>query len=549
MNPLSQLRDRYLTNERFSAVVNAVIIVVMMTCVATMVIQVGQRLVPAWQGARWAGVALAVALEAVLSARLANKVNLSGWNWALSRATELVFIFIALKLVIYTWVGFGQLWTDLPRWQGNFNTFFDGEYLFACVLNGGVWLGSWTLAGTVLEMEGDVLLLETEHGIVESSRMVARRRLGAQVFGIGAFLLFLVALLRSNLNLVGIHSPALQTSLINVLLYFVLGLVLYSQGHFAVLRATWSLERIRISPHLAQRWTAYSLAMLLGVGLVVAVLPTSYSLGLLSTLGYLFNVVTLGVVAVTALVVALVSALMAWLAHLLGLSASPTAPLSSAPPLMLPPPSAAGPPVPWFQVLKSVFFWAVFLGVVGYSAYYYLSQRKGVAMFLRRSPLWRWLTGLWRLLRSGAKELNQILAAAVQEGWRRLRPARGDEAWRYVNLRKLSPRDRVRFFYQALLRRGGESGLPRRPSQTPYEYENDLTVSLPDVDADLAALTDGFIEARYSQHPSRPRRPTPCAATGNRCGWRCEPAARSGRAESAPPLAAASRSPFHGLRL
>ncbi len=500
MNRLNQLRDRFLMNERFSAVVNSVIIVVMMTCVATVVIQVGQRLVPEWQGGYWAGVALVVAVESVLSARLANKLNLSVWNWVLFRASELIFIFIALKLVIYARVGFGQLWADLPRWQSDFNSFFDGEYLFACVLNGGIWLGSWTLESTVLEMEGDLQLLEHDRDIRETGRAVARQRLGAEVFGIGALLLVLVAVLRSNLNLLGIYSPALQTSLTNVLLYFVLGLLLFSQAHFAVLRATWSLERIKISPDMAQRWTAYSVAMLVGVGLVVAVLPTRYSLGLLGTLSYILNAVTLAAMTVLVVGVALIASLLSWLAGLMGVKLAPLAP--TPPPRATPPPAVpTGPPVPWFDVLKSVAFWAVFLAIVGYAAYYYLSQRKGVAAFLRRTPLWRWLLGAWRLLRGGVSELNQMLTAAVQEGLRRLRPARGEEPWRYLNVRNLSPRDRVRFFYLALLRRSAESGLPRRPSETPYEYENDLTASLPESHEDLTALTDNFMEARYSQHP------------------------------------------------
>ena len=500
MNRLSQLRDRFLMNERFSAAVNAVIVVVMMTCVATMAIQVVERLLPGWHGGHWAGVALVVALESVLSTRLANRLNLSVWNSALYRITELVVIFIALKIVIYAWAGWGQLLADIPRWQSDFNTFFTGEYVFACVLNGGIWLGSWMMASATLDLEGDVLLLERDRGVIENSRTDARRRLAGQVFGIGALLLVMVALVRSNLSLLGIQAPALQSSLIVILIYFILGLLLISQAHFAVLRATWSLEHISISPGMAQRWTAYSVAMLVVVAVMVALLPTRYSLGLLSTLGYVFSAVSGVVMGVLAFGLLLIGTLLAMLANLLGvnLPAMPAAP----PPSTTPPPAVATGPSPlWYEVLKSAAFWVVFVGIVVYAAVYYLSRRKGLVKFLRRSSLWRWLTGVWRLLRGGMKELNQMLVAAVQDGWRRLRPARAEAGWRYVNVRNMSPRDRVRFFYQALLRRGAESGLPRQPSETPYEYEGDLTAALPDEDDDLAALTDGFVEARYSQHP------------------------------------------------
>ncbi len=501
MNRLSQLRDRFLMNERFSAAVNAVIIVAMMTCVATMAIQVVERLLPDWQGGHWAGVALVVALESVLSTRLANRLNLSVWSSVVYRITELVVVFIALKIVIYAWAGWGQLLADLPRWQSDFNTFFTGEYVFACVLNGGIWLGSWMMVSATLDLEGDLVLLERDREVIEKSRTDARRRLAGQVFGIGVLLLVMVALVRSNLSLLGIQAPALQSSLINILVYFVLGLLLISQAHFAVLRATWSQEHISISPGMAQRWTAYSVAMLVGVAAMVALLPTRYSLGLLSTLGYVFSAVSAVVLGVVAFGLMLIGTLLAMLAKLLGVSAPamPTAP--AAPPPTPPPAVAAGPSPLWYEVLKSAAFWVVFGGVVAYAAYYYLSRRKGLVKFLRRSSLWRWLTGVWRLLSGGMREFNQMLTAAVQDGWRRLRPARAEGGWRYINLRHLSPRDQVRFFYQALLRRGSESGLPRQPSETPYEYEGDLTAALPEQDDDLAALTDGFVEARYSQHP------------------------------------------------
>jgi len=58
----------------------------------------------------------------------------------------------------------------------------------------------------------------------------------------------------------------------------------------------------------------------------------------------------------------------------------------------------------------------------------------------------------------------------------------------------------VRFYYLALVRRGGEYGLPRQPDQTPREYQLKLQSSLPEIDEDLAAMTAAFYEARYSQH-------------------------------------------------
>jgi hypothetical protein len=58
----------------------------------------------------------------------------------------------------------------------------------------------------------------------------------------------------------------------------------------------------------------------------------------------------------------------------------------------------------------------------------------------------------------------------------------------------------VLFYYLALIRRGGETGLPRKPSQTPYEYGRFLDKSLPEVGESVDSLTESFMEARYSNH-------------------------------------------------
>ena len=50
------------------------------------------------------------------------------------------------------------------------------------------------------------------------------------------------------------------------------------------------------------------------------------------------------------------------------------------------------------------------------------------------------------------------------------------------------------------MRRASRLGLPRRQTQTPYEYASSLGPHLPDAQGELASLTDAFVEARYSLH-------------------------------------------------
>ncbi len=47
------------------------------------------------------------------------------------------------------------------------------------------------------------------------------------------------------------------------------------------------------------------------------------------------------------------------------------------------------------------------------------------------------------------------------------------------------------------LRRAGQVGWRRKPSQTPYEYQESLAEEAPASEADVAVLTQAFVEARY----------------------------------------------------
>ncbi len=51
-----------------------------------------------------------------------------------------------------------------------------------------------------------------------------------------------------------------------------------------------------------------------------------------------------------------------------------------------------------------------------------------------------------------------------------------------------------------MVRRGGETGLTRNASQTPYEYSQLLEAKMLEANEDLGAMTDAFVEARYSRH-------------------------------------------------
>ena len=102
----------------------------------------------------------------------------------------------------------------------------------------------------------------------------------------------------------------------------------------------------------------------------------------------------------------------------------------------------------------------------------------------------------------------QVCRTRLVEGWqnviarlegKRILPRPG-----WISLRSLDPRRQIYFFYLAMIRRGGEQGLTRNPSQTPSEYAVRLKSALPSASEDIDLITDAFIQARYSHREVDP---------------------------------------------
>ena len=499
----NHLHELFRWNERSSALMQNTLVILMLVCFSESLVQVGEHLVPGWNGGYLVVVSTLVAIEASYSRRAIKGIVFFTPEWFRFRGVEWVMLLVGLKLVIYMVHGIGQLWTDIPLWRADFvEHFLTGEYLAGIAL---IYL-IWTLAGTFVEqlmmLEGDekILAAERASGIVEH-RPEVRRRLANLVLLIGGVMIFLSGLIRLEWQALWGSTPPYSGGVLNVVIYFLLALILLSLTQFSILRVNWSLQRIPISRNLAVRWLAYSAVFLTIISAIALVLPTHYSIGLLSTLGYLLSLL---MSLISFLVVILITPflfLLSLLGRLLGKQEQVEPPdftriVPQAPPV------AASPP--WQELLKSLIFWAVFVGIVGYSLYHYVKQNEELFSSLRRLPFAAGFIRFWNWLRHWAYGVNRGVAATVQAGLRRLRERRSivtaGRGWGFINLRRLSPRQQVMFFFLALVRRGGERGIPRHLSQTPYEYSQTLQQQLPDVEVDVNTMTEQFVEAFYSRH-------------------------------------------------
>lgn len=87
------------------------------------------------------------------------------------------------------------------------------------------------------------------------------------------------------------------------------------------------------------------------------------------------------------------------------------------------------------------------------------------------------------------------LGRALRGLWRRSAPLMPEEP----------AASSIRALYRELLRIGQSTGVPRRPSETPYEYRPRLSGRLADAAPPIASLTDAYVRVRYTPHtPSEP---------------------------------------------
>ena len=77
---------------------------------------------------------------------------------------------------------------------------------------------------------------------------------------------------------------------------------------------------------------------------------------------------------------------------------------------------------------------------------------------------------------------------------------------RFLRLNTLPPRDQIRYFYLATLKRAGQRGVVRSSHQTPNEYAAYLKDHWPDAEADIDHLTTAFLHAQYNPAPIEPER-------------------------------------------
>jgi hypothetical protein len=493
----------------------------MMASVVISVVALAHRVDPGWGGAYLVCFTFLVVWEAIQSERVLKHSQPGRYSRLRFRSTEWIIAMLLLKLVSYAESGPGQLAVDVGRWLHNLATFFDTGY----VLAGGLLTVLWQLS---ILLAQDLYVLEVHPSELRPpsvssqfylwltrprsavNRGAALRRIMVCFFWGGLILVICTGFARYDIPyLFPDRPPAISGIVLNVMAYFLLGLVLISQGYYSVLRARWQLEEVEIADHIGSRWAVLTAVFLVVVITIALILPNGYSVGLPQAIALAVNTVV-RVLVYTALLA--MSVLIFVLNLIVSLVLRQEKPVMEAPdPAALAAPLSAGPApgpgLPIWGMLRDVLLWTVLLGIVIYSFYSFLGDRRQLLRGLFTGGPLAWLRRLAARLFGLSRRAASRARRGVQQQIRRLfSPERYRSPWRYVSLSSLSARQLILYFYLSIVRRAGERDIARRPWQTPYEYSTRLRSALPEREADVAALTEAFVTARYSPQSVAPEK-------------------------------------------
>lgn len=298
----------------------------------------------------------------------------------------------------------------------------------------------------------------------------------------------------SGLSRLGLSSAMLAS----LLLYFLCGFLLLSQGRLAILEMRWLANDVQQKTVIGRHWHRRTLFVLLVIGLIAAFLPVGSTVPFMR----LLNLVVYVIISVITAVLYLFSL---FLFYFLSLFFPQNAPAEEPPPPQQPmQPPQMDPIVQTSETLQYIFssaFWAIVI-IVSIIAFVFFLRDRGIKLnstSLQR--IWLTLKLWWQQLRQGVTAQMQDIQGGLESLFVQ-KPedeTKKQSPWRFMRINDLSPREKVHYFYLSTVKRADQKGVPRQKSETPLEFADDLKSNWPDAEQEIDELTDAFLHARYSR--------------------------------------------------
>lgn len=530
---------------RFERIFEPTVLLLAIALFSLGMVQFGLAVAPGWAAE---GLVPVVTLAALVAYTYSSRLERATvfWREWLVLLVPFVLVVRVLPYATHGW----DLTTDVQTWIGQPLAFFDVGFVFSALL----LVGAWTTAFFSTQDLCDVRVQRGELPDLPARTIIERawesdrtrtidhttpfRRLIGRFLQGGLVLIVAAALTAANvrqvvsfdaaLGLLAVQHPSSALALVDVLAYWVAVLLLMVEAQYVRTRTLWTLDRVPISAGIAGRWATAGISLVV-LGLVAALLaPTEGLLGIGEIVHYgLLLVFALAAYAMAAfyLIFWLVTLPLRWL---FGDGSESPAPAAVFAPPPTPPVSEGG---SFFDLVKSVLFWAAFAAFVAYAL---------VALW-RQGTLHRFIPGLgwlgaavvrligalWAAVRAAlgaalrsAAAIAELIRPAVSRG-----AARGRLGfWRDV-LPAGDPRRAVIATYTLIAARAAQRGIVRPGGETASEYRLRLKTAVPGAAPEVDELTETFLRARYAPAPVSAQD----VSAARRCWRRIREALRSPR--------------------
>jgi hypothetical protein len=339
-------------------------------------------------------------------------------------------------------------------------------------------------------------------GVTFNDRQEARRNLMGLVFSLGFVMLGMTVVLKGDVQFIPFIKTPTRTFLIMLMIYFALAFVFMALNQYAILKARWYFNDIQVNADLSKRWLLFTLVFIAIVILLTVFLPTEFSFGLMPVIQTLFNVIVYIFGIVQFLFLFPISFIISIFNTLLGTQESEQT-IQPALPEFTPETTQTTGPLPWWDVVRSILFWVVFIVLIVLAIRYTIRNHQGLKTFFDQIQLKTWWSNFWKWVKRGFKTVSEATAATVQKGIQQVRQFFAEREAKLPKLvdliKRLPPRQAMILTYLDWVRWNKKNGLPRQSSQTPLEYAETLNKKWPGLENDLTAFTADFITARYSR--------------------------------------------------
>jgi hypothetical protein len=519
-------------NEKVYRSLSYVLVFLMMACIIMTIGNLIGALSPTSPAGTIAGLLLFIVIDRLYTHQQLKTLTPLSREWMITLGTQWIVIVLFSRFLLSSADGPDSLMADLSLLaRGYIADLVTVEFMITLFLA----MAAWAVAAQFLELLDEIgldmkIALQENRAIVPSGTVPAHERMVNLILSTGIVVVILSVLTRLNVRMMLSNTdgfPRVELSRFSgteagALLYFVFGLALLSLSKLMTLQTHWNYLRIPVSSQdLPGRWALYSLLFLLILAVFISLLPAGDSLGLFSILQTLFVYLFGVLVFVARLVVMLILFLFSLPFLLFGMTPPIIAPSSPPPMLVMPPvePTSSA-PNPLWELIRSIILWGSLLAVVVYAFIQFVKQHEDILNALRRSRVTNWLVLAWQWLYRNVDKTRGYLSRAIADGWQSMFPRLAGRRILprpyLLRPRSLDARRRVFFFYLAMIRRGGEQGLARRPSQTPSEYAVHLEEAVPSASDDIDSLTESFVRARYSRQEIDSQRADHARATWER---------------------------------